>query len=232
MLAFQAQYLREQLVDYDYVGRSREMSNADGEQCGVFFRTSRFTPLEQGHFWLSETPEIPGSRGWDAALPRMATWLKLFDHMAERAIVLLNTHFDHRGAESRRHSANVMCAAVRRWSDRYPIIITGDFNCPEGSAPYQTLLGPQASLLRPLGDCYRLAHPERSTEEGTFHGFQGTRVGGRIDWVLVTPDLAVRSAQIITEAPDGRYPSDHFPVIAELTYTRSGEAQATPSDKP
>jgi endonuclease/exonuclease/phosphatase family metal-dependent hydrolase len=162
----------------------------------------------------------------------MATWLKLFDHAAQRVIVMLNTHFDHRGPEARRQSAGVMCAAVRRWGDRYPIVITGDFNCPEGSAPYQTLLGPQASLPRPLGDTYRLAHPERAQDEGTFHGFQGTRSGGRIDWVLVTPDFSVRSAQIITESPDGRYPSDHFPVVAELTYKNPGEDGVSQEDEP
>jgi endonuclease/exonuclease/phosphatase family metal-dependent hydrolase len=217
ILPFQATYLQQQLGQYDYVGRSRELDQPDGEQCGIFFRSARFVELERGHFWLSETPQFPGSQSWDAALPRMATWLKLFDRTTQRVSVIINTHFDHQGREARRQSAGVLLRYARQFAAQYPLIITGDFNCPEESAPYVTLTSPADAASSQLIDIYRLVHPHRQANEGTFNGFQGRRDGGRIDWILATPAWKPVSAQIITFQRDGRFPSDHFPVVAELS---------------
>jgi endonuclease/exonuclease/phosphatase family metal-dependent hydrolase len=219
MLPFQAEYLRQHLDGYAYVGRSRELDNDEGEQCGIFYRQARFVELEAGHFWLSPQPEQPGSQAWDAALPRMATWLKLFDRPAQRALVVINTHFDHRGHEARRHSAQVVRRFAQRYSDQYPIVVTGDFNCGEGSDPYVELVSQSVADSSPLVDVYRQVHPDKLPEEGTFNGFRGRRDGARIDWILATRDWQAMAADIVTANDQGRFPSDHFPVLAELEYS-------------
>ena len=210
-MAFQAEYLQQQLDEYAYVGKLREPDQPDSEQSGVLFRRSRFVDLEQGHFWLSETPDVPGSKSWDSSLPRMVTWLKLFDLQSHRPLYLLNTHFDHRGREARRQAAVLLGQRVTQLDPQFPVIVTGDFNCGEGSPPYQTLLASDR-----LRDAYRLAHPIRQPNEGTFNGFQGTRSGERIDWILVSSLFTVEAAEIVVDGPDQPAASDHHAVTARL----------------
>ena len=218
ILPFQADYLQQGLADYVYVGRSRELDNVAGEQCGVFYRRDRFVELERGYFWLSQHPEQPGSQSWDAALPRMATWLKLFDRKRQRVFVVINTHFDHRGGEARLQSARLLLDYARRFAADYPLLVTGDFNCGEASPPYLQLVRGPSEDSSPLIDVYRQANATRNKQEGTFNGFEGRRDGPRIDWILATPQWRVLSANILTTQTDGRTPSDHFPVVATLEY--------------
>lgn len=217
MLPFQADYLQQQLPQYFYVGTSREPDNADGEQCGIFVRRDRFVLLELGHFWLSDHPELPGSMAWDTSLPRMATWVKLHDRQAKKSVVLVNTHFDHRGSEARAQAATLLYRFTQRMAPEYPVVITGDFNAAEDSVPYRNLVRPQEgeSLLR---DTYRAVNDPVPNQEGTFNGFEGRRDGGRIDWILVSDRWQIEQATIVTKNDQGRYPSDHFFVSAQLTY--------------
>ncbi|MEZ6122242.1 MAG: endonuclease/exonuclease/phosphatase family protein [Planctomycetaceae bacterium] len=211
-LGFQAQYLRNALPHMAYVGSSRDR-NPDGEQCGVLYRKDRFEQLESGQFWLSEMPDEKFSQSWDSSLPRIACWVKLQDRSTGRRLLFVNTHFDHQGAVARRESAAVLRRFVEAQPTDLPVIVTGDFNCAEGSEPYRRLL----SSVR-LMDTFRSAYPEKQPLEGTFNGFRGTADGGRIDWILCAPDLKIRSAAIIRTDRNGRYPSDHFPVTAELIF--------------
>ena len=214
-MTFQADYLQQQLPEYAYVGKLRQPDQADSEQSGVLFRRARFVDLEQGHFWLSETPDVPGSRSWDSSLPRMVTWLKLFDRQTQKTLVWFNTHFDHQGAEARRQAALLLAKRVAGVDPLCPVIVTGDFNCGEDSPPYQALLAGDAAAPR-LRDAYRLAQPTRTAEEGTFNGFRGNRTGARIDWILVSPEWRVHAAEIVLAAPGEPSPSDHCPVVARL----------------
>jgi endonuclease/exonuclease/phosphatase family metal-dependent hydrolase len=216
MLPMQAQYLQDELPQYFYVGTSREPDNTDGEQCGIFVRRDRFVLLELGHFWLSDRPELPGSMAWDTSLPRMATWVKLHDRARQRTIMLVNTHFDHRGQEARAESAKLLRSFAARHAPDYPLAITGDFNAPEASPPYQNLLTGDAAEPPLLRDTYRVVHPQAQANEGTFNGFEGRREGGRIDWILASPQWTIRDAAIVTKNEEGRYPSDHFFVTATL----------------
>jgi len=218
MLPFQAEYLREQLADFYYLGQTREPDNPNGEQSGVFVRSARFIRLETGYFWLSERPEEPGSQSWDAALPRMVTWLKLFDRVSQRPLVFINTHFDHRGEEARRQSAVKLREFIETRVAAYPVLVTGDFNCGENSDPYQVLCRPDTDRALPITDVYRQVHPERLADEGTFNGFRGRRDGDRIDWILATREFTGQSAEIIRTARDERYPSDHFFVRAQVKW--------------
>ncbi len=206
-LPFQAAYINEQLPEYAYIGWSRDDSK-DGEQCGVFVRRDRFEMLESGQFWLSETPDEKFSKSWDSSLPRVATWVRLKDkHSDGREFLFANTHFDHRGEEARKQSGILLRRRLSEMAPKQPIVLTGDFNCDQGSEPYQELL--KENLLR---DSFRGVHPNRSDDQGTFHGFNGKPGKDRIDWILATEQFHATEAAIDRTHADGRYPSDHFPV--------------------
>ena len=217
---FQARFLSETLEGYTYVGRSRQ-NDGKGEQCGIFFRASRFDKLIEGHFWLSDTPDEPGSKSWDSSLPRMATWLKLWDRENKRPIYVINTHFDHRGKTARSESAKLIRKFIETLSDDSSVIVTGDFNAGEGSGPYQSLFSELDGNESPVVDTFRVAVPEQGKEEGTFSAFDGKTSGARIDWVACTRDFEIQSAEIDRRSFDGRYPSDHYPVTAVLEFGQS-----------
>lgn len=218
-LGFQRDYLAAHLPEYDSLGVGRVDGKDEGEMMALFYRNDRFEKLEGGHFWLSETPEVVGSKSWDSSLPRMATWVKLRDRRVENAppLLFLNTHFDHRGPEARLQSARLIRRQVEQIGAGCRVIVTGDFNAGESSPPYDALFGDVADQASPLIDSYRAAHPQQQDAEGTFSGFQATaRTGARIDWIGVSRNWHVVAADIDRTQRDGRTPSDHFPVTAVL----------------
>ncbi len=216
-MRFQSTFLQKQLPNHTAFGRTRDASGDAGEQCTIFYRTDRFTKIGAGHFWLSESPDTPGVKSWDAALPRMVTWLCLRDaQRPEQPICIFNTHFDHRGKQARQESAKLLAkksAEIARSHGNAHVIVTGDFNSGEDDAPYRNLLEEQPNGWN---DTYRTAHPERNAHEGTFNGFRGTDDGARIDWIFADARWLVQSAEIVRWNQDGRYPSDHCPVTAVL----------------
>ena len=218
-LGFQRDYLAEALPDFDVLGVGRTDGKEDGEMMALYFRRDRFEKLDGGHFWLSENPEVVGSKSWDSSLPRMVTWVKLRDRKrpADRPILFFNTHFDHLGKTARLESARLIRRRLEAARGTSSLILTGDFNAGEGSDPYQALFGEAAGAASPVLDSFRHAHPDRTEEEGTFTGFQASSTrGARIDWVGVSRDWTVREASIDRAARDGRTPSDHSPVTAVL----------------
>ena len=209
----QEEYLRENFPGYVYYGRSRLVDPNDGEACSVMFRKDRFDAIEKSTFWLSETPDKPGSKSWDSSLPRIANIVCLEDKQAEgKKLVLINTHFDHRGKVAREGAAKIIKNRVSTLEKGVGVVITGDFNSAEGSKPYQFLVG--VNLI----DTFRLAHPTRTEEESTLTAWKGRLIGNRIDWVLCSPKFRVLSAKIDRTHDQGRYPSDHYPVTATLNY--------------
>ena len=213
---FQAAYLLEHLPGRAYVGWPRQPDSSDGEECGILYRTSRFEKRDEGQFWLSDTPDVPGSKSWDSSLPRIVTWVELRDkRRPERRLVFLNTHFDHRGQEARLESARLLRKRLEGLNAVW--IMTGDFNCAEASPPYVALVGEGVGLT--VVDSYRAAHPVREDDEGTGNRFTGRRSGGRIDWILHSPGLETVSAAIDRSEEKGRFPSDHFPVTAVLRWS-------------
>lgn len=212
-LGFQAEFLRKNFEGYGFHGVGRDDGKAKGEMVPVFYRLDRFELLDAGHFWLSETPKLAGSRGWDASLPRMVSWVILRDRKGRgRRFVFANTHFDHRGSRARLESAKL----IGRWAEsvEMPIILAGDFNAGEGSAPYNVLA--RANGLAVFVDSYRAVHSEKSPREGTFSGWIGHREGSRIDWILHSAEFLTLNASINYMNEEGRYPSDHYPVQAIL----------------
>ncbi|WP_149497766.1 endonuclease/exonuclease/phosphatase family protein [Roseiconus lacunae] len=213
-LAFQKDFLLEQVEGYDYFGRSR--MNTPNEHCGIFYKADRFTKLAGGHFWLSESPEIPESKSWDSSLPRMATWVLLHDKKgADKPILFVNTHFDHRGRQARLESARLLAERINRLrsiASSPVVIVTGDFNCDANSEPYNALVGQPD-----LKDSYRDANPNVRPNEGTFNSWKGRSEGPRIDWIVVSKDAVVKEAAIVQTSFNDRYPSDHYPITATVS---------------
>lgn len=218
-LGFQRDYLAQQLPGYDVLGVGRDDGKEQGEMAALFFKRSRFEKLDGGHFWLSETPDQPGSKSWDTALTRMVTWVKLRDRLQPKAkpLMYFNTHFDHRGEVARLESARLIRRRVAEAVRTGRVIVTGDFNAGDGSQPYQALFDAedstgQASLLR---DAYRLKHPNRTANEGTFSRFKASATTGpRIDWIGVSREWEVVTAEIDRTERNGHTPSDHFAMTA------------------
>jgi endonuclease/exonuclease/phosphatase family metal-dependent hydrolase len=210
--------------DYAFHGAGREDGRARGEFSAVFFRRARFEQLRAGHFWLSRTPDVPGSVGWDAELPRMASWVRVLDRSARNRdahnlaapLLFLNTHWDHLGKRARYESARLIRQKVREVNPGGPAVIVGDFNAREDDEEYAELLRAADDDGPRYVDAFREIHPERQTDEASFHGFKGGKEGSRIDWIVHSTDLRSVAAAIDRTGEDGRYPSDHFPVTAVL----------------
>jgi endonuclease/exonuclease/phosphatase family metal-dependent hydrolase len=222
VLAFQLDEIKTACPEYTFISAGRDDGQREGESSPVGFRTDRFEAIANGTFWLSETPEKVASKGWDAALPRVATWARLRDKKSGRTFLFFATHFDHMGKAARANSATLLRTKVEALRDGQPVIVVGDFNAPEGSPTYKNLLGPEGDANR-LVDSFREAHPKRGPEEGTFNGFKGKSTGDRIDWIVHTSDVKALSGEIVRDNENGRYPSDHFPVKAVLRLAKSDQ---------
>ncbi len=218
-LGFQKDYLAGQLPGYENLGVGRGDGGTDGEMTALFYRRDRFEKLDGGHFWLSESPDKVGSISWDSSLPRMVTWIKLRDRRDSdlAPIVFFNTHFDHRGVVARKQSAQLLRDKIETLATGCAVVVTGDFNADEGSAPYQTLFGESNAQQSLVIDSFRVLHPTQEKAEGTFSGFKADATAGpRIDWIGLSRDWKILQADIDHTAEAGVTPSDHFPVAAVI----------------
>lgn len=176
----------------------------------------RLAVEEQGAFWLSTRPELVYSKGWDARWPRICTWAVLRDRLTDLRFALINTHLDNHGQTARLEGAKLM---IKRAAELrpLPIVVTGDLNAHLESPPLLELF---ASGLR---DTFRDVHPDESRIR-TAHRFRGGGDGPqKIDHVLCDAQWTVSAAHIDRRERDGRYPSDHYPVWAELRPARAPE---------
>ena len=228
-VADQAEYLGAELPGYAFVGVGRGDGRRRGEMCGVFYKTARFEKLDEGHFWLSTTPERPGSKSWGAWMARMTTWIKLRPRRGDRtAFYVFNTHFAISGESTRTAEAQLLRRQIEQIAGNAPLIVTGDFNTGEGSDPYRALVnglidGVQFAFS-PLVDVYRRMHPVRRGDEGTHNSFRGRRKGRRIDWIITSASFRALDATIVRT--DGKLPSDHDPVVALLKLEPAGTTAA------
>ena len=217
----QAEFLAEKFPQYDWLGVGRDDAKRKGESVAIYWKKDRFEKQGGGHFWLSETPDVPGSKSWDTSLTRMATWVKLRDKKSAgpaSQFVWVNTHFDHMGKQARLESGKVIRAWLRKNAADVPVVVTGDFNTDAGSAPFKALVGEGDAPQ--LTDAYTKLHPQRGEEEATHHAFKGGRKGTRIDWIVYSRPFDVVEAAIDHTNDNGRYPSDHYPVTAVLRVQR------------
>ena len=194
------------------VGRAADRS---GEYSAVFYRRDRFDVLRQDTFWLSETPDVAGSRGWDAAHERIATWGQLRDKRSGQVFFVFNTHLDHVGEVARREGTRLLLARISELAGDHPVILTGDFNAAPDSEPYGMVI---AGGLRDAMLASRGAHVGPTS---TWNGFRAIEPQRRIDFVFVRGAVDVLEHEIADDMTDqGRFPSDHLPVIAEVAIGR------------
>ena len=206
----QIQDLAVCLGEWAWVGVGRDDGKKGGEFTPIFYRKDRWNLLDSGTYWLSEDPEAVGIAGWDAALPRIVTWVKLEQKATGKRALFLNTHFDHRGSKARQESALLILRRLDATLSTEPVLLMGDLNALPGSTPYQLLEGSQ------LADCRFLCQYPPYGPEGTFNGFQLGTYGARIDYVFVNDYWKVREHVTIADHLDKRHPSDHFPVLVDM----------------
>lgn len=198
------------LPEYVNVGVSRRPDGSD-EFSAIYFRRDRFHLSDAGTLWLSDTPTIPGSTTWGNSLPRIATWVRLFDRTDQRRLIIINTHWDHESQPARLNSGKLLAAKVHQLSgDAEPVIVMGDFNAMPNN-PAMVALVEQGGLR----DTFNVAHPNEA-DISTFNGFGRVPNGPKIDAVLVSPQWQVEDAKIIRTRDGELFPSDHWPVTATV----------------
>lgn len=211
-LKFQADYIAEKLPRYQWLGIGRD-KDGGGERVAVLYDVRKLVPINTGHFWLSETPDQPGSKSWDSSLPRITTWVKFYAHEQDRFFYFFNTHFDHRGEDARLQSAKLMTKRITGLAGDTPVVVTGDFNtAAERTEPWGLFTNAE------FRDAW-LAAEDQKGPAYTFGGWRPIRedVDRRIDWILTRGPVEVALGETVTYNEKGRFPSDHLPVYAELT---------------
>lgn len=206
--------LRSQLEDltatlsgYRGLGKPRDVGDT-AEYVPLFFEVDRFELEEYGDFWLSPTPDVEGSRGWDTDVPRHCTWARLTDRRSEARFAVFNTHLDVKGTLARAEASKVILTKVAVAAG-LPSVVMGDFNTGQGSAPLNTF---RAAGFR---DTFRVVHPEVADVQ-TIHGYWQLSGPTKIDYILCDGRWNVVDATIVRAPAAGRLPSDHFPLTADL----------------
>jgi len=204
------------LPEYAWLGVGRDDGKEGGEYNPIFYLKSRFKILAQSTFWLSETPDTAGSRGWDAACNRVVTWARFEDQANKQAFFFFNTHFDHVGEIARLQSAELVLKKIGEIAGTEPVILTGDFNCGSDDAPYHLLISGDGKAPG-LVDTLRLSKTGHYGSTQSFNGFNiELDPGNVIDFIFVRGIKSVLRHGIIAEIWDGKFASDHYPVIAEV----------------
>jgi len=211
-LKIQLDDLTELLPEFAWVGVGRDGGEA-GEYSAIFYNKKRLEVLEDSTIWLSETPEKP-SKGWDAALNRIITWAKFRDKITGNIFYHFNTHFDHKGEMAKLESANLLNDKVAEIADKTPAVITGDLNFKPDSKGYKILTGGRKNYLF---DAQKISKVDHSGSNITFNDFGNSmEEGNKIDYIFIKNNIDVNSHFIINDKLDGRYPSDHMPLLAEI----------------
>ena len=218
----QAQYLREQLPEFAFVGDHREADRVSGEASPVFYRKSRFEAEKCGTFWLSETPDTPGLKGWGAACPRVCSYLVLKDRKTGKRFCFANTHTDHISELAREKGMLLIIERMKKFGAGSPIVFTGDHNCCYEDAPAE-------AVRKVLKDSRDITEKRDPGPRNTFQGFGRykdgpvTRKGGVtkdycIDYIYVSDGTRVLDFVTHDDKRPGTdlYPSDHFPVTATI----------------
>lgn len=213
----QLEDLKSRLTDYAMVGVGREDGRQQGEYAALWYRTERLELSDSGNFWLSQTPEVAGSMGWDGACVRIATWARLRDRDTGRELLALNTHLDHVGVAARREGISLILERVNAMRGDLPVVVTGDFNSTPDSDVVAHITG--ASEPGHLTDT-RTASPIVYGPDWTYHGFGQLPENERtlIDYIFIGGPLKVKSYGVLAETLNGRWLSDHCPILATMNW--------------
>lgn len=208
----------EDLPEYDWIGLGRA-GGSRGEFMAIFYRRDRFEAVAFDHFWLSDTPEVVGSRTWGHDNHRMVTWVRFREKGSGVEFYHWNTHFDHRVQVAREKSADLIMSRIRSVKPVRPVLVTGDFNAPQGGVVHGKMLSRVGDGVV-LRDGWEAARKREGGQVSTIHGWRGLSDSERrIDWVLMSGEFVCRRAKVVTYEEGGAFPSDHFPVVCDVRLT-------------
>jgi endonuclease/exonuclease/phosphatase family metal-dependent hydrolase len=209
-------WLAGRLEGYRLHAPANRVLDENSQYPSLFYRSDRFGLRAGQDRWLSETPEQHLSKGWDSAFPRMLSWARLAELDSGRELVAIVTHLDHIGPLARVNQARLVAGFAAGQPE--PVLVMGDFNDTPGSATHDALTGESAALR----DTWQaLAQPE-DLEQHTAHRFDGVGRKGRLDWILLDSGFEALAVEIVRDHAAGRWPSDHFPVLARLRWSTAG----------
>ncbi|MDR2953699.1 MAG: endonuclease/exonuclease/phosphatase family protein [Prevotella sp.] len=208
VLIHQLNDLKSRLPEYNAIGVGRFDGKEKGEFCAILYKKDRFEEMESGNFWLSETPEVPGVKGWDAACERVATWAILKDKETKEEFFFVNTHLDHVGKVARVEGVKLLLERAKTYGKGLPAILTGDFNAT-----------PDTDVIKHVVDQSNpdhLIHTKEvaetiKTDGGTFHNYGKVPLEKRslIDYIFVSPGIKVKQYDVLPEKLNDIYISDH-----------------------
>lgn len=228
----QLQDLKKALPGYDYIGVGRDDGKTEGEHSAIFYDTDKFALIDNGDFWLSTDTGRP-NLGWDAACIRICTWGKFREKSSGFTFVYFNLHMDHVGVTARAESAKLILDRVRNFPEKYPVVLSGDFNVDQNNESYKLIQN--SGVMR---DAYTMAEFVYAPN-GTFNEFYpNSYTDERIDHIFLSPEFQVKKYGILTDTyrtvpteaerienkgnfpaetevslGTARTPSDHFPVM-------------------
>ena len=237
VLHSQMEDLQRALPEYDFVGVGRNDGKTEGEYAPIFYKKDRIKCLQSGTFWLSETPDVVASVGWDAKYTRICTWGQFKDRRTGKKFWMFNLHMDHRGVEARKQSVLLVMERIKKMCEKQPYILLGDFNVDQFNPIYPMMM--ESGMFV---DCHDAA-VVRFAPTGSMNYFKTDfKTDSRIDHVLVSDDFDVLDYTVLTysywseEKPSAgaleaikagkegvvvhkqRLPSDHYPIGIHLKF--------------
>lgn len=205
-LSFQIRQIKRALPGYKVITAGRDDGQQGGEACPILYRGDRYRAADSGTFWFSNMPWKPGSKHWGNRLPRICTWARLTEIATGESFFVYNLHLDHQSQESRQYSLELLAKEILKREPTGPVIVMGDFNMDTDNAAMAAL---------PMTDVWRFLHPN-GVGVTTYHAFGDQPEGPFLDHILIDEAIKIIEVAIDIRAFAGRYPSDHFPVIARL----------------
>ena len=215
-LLLQVKYLLANLDGYAMAGVGRDDGLTAGEFSPIFYNRNKFVLDSCGTFWLSETPEVAGSRSWNAACNRICSWVKLVDIDSSKSFFVFNTHFDHQSELAKDESAKLICSKINEIGKGEPAFLTGDFNSLPDSVPVKYITGkleqkPAVNLIDSLA-----AVGSAESLRGTFNSFGRAQNPGRIDYIFCPENVEVKIGAVGPDKVGEQFLSDHNPIWADI----------------
>ena len=207
--------LEKSLAKYARIGTYRDDGASLGESCSIFYLKDKFELVESGDFWLSETPDTP-SKGWDGGCSRIVTYAILKDKATGFVYAHFNTHFDNVGVKAKHESVPLLASRIAKIAPDIPVVLTGDFNTTEGSEIYENLVSCGLKNTKLLAEKYDNC--------ATYHDYNPFVFNTKpIDYIFVNGYCTSVKSSIVDSSTIGLvYPSDHFPIIVEMTLFNGG----------
>ena len=204
-------FLNSNLSNYSFVGVGRDDGKTKGEYSPIFYNNNLFDLIKSDTFWLSSTPDKI-SVGWDASMERICTYAVFKSKTNKKNIWVFNTHFDHIGMEAREKSADLIISVINKLTEPEDyVVLTGDFNLLDDSKPIMNLQSNFNDTNKNL--------EKTDKSYGTFNNFKLNFVSkSRVDYVFEKNFKLINSRHIIVKTPEGRWASDHHPILAKLKF--------------